>query len=121
MKIKDCPKCNSTASNISPVKDVYIYGCQTCGHTFDSNGKPYVDSPKKLANVFKAATEGNKTMMELFGSDKMDPSTKAAFTAKLLEYGVQMWFDGLKQGLLLTALQETYDGKTGSTEGSSLY
>ena len=119
----NCPKCGSVATNITPVKqnptNITAYGCQVCGYAFDGAGKPIVNSTKQLADVFRAATEGQQTIQELFGQNKLDPATRVAFTAKLLEYGVQMWFDGLKQGLLLTAIQEIKndDGKTGSVQG----
>jgi transcription elongation factor Elf1 len=119
----NCPKCGSAAQNITPVKQnplkITAYGCPVCGHAFDGSGKPIVSNTKQLADVFKAATESQKTLQEVFGQTKLDPATRVALTAKLLEYGVQMWFDGLKQGLLLTAIQEIKeDGKTGSTEGN---
>jgi transcription elongation factor Elf1 len=119
----NCPKCGSVATNITPVRgqtSVQVFGCSVCGHAFDGSGAPIVNNTKQLADVFRAATEGQKTLQEVFGVDKMDPATKAVLTTKLLEYGVQMWFDGVKQGILLTTIKEMKDGngKSGSEPGS---
>jgi transcription elongation factor Elf1 len=117
----NCPKCGSVATNITPVKGpspVQVFGCSVCGYAFDGSGAPIVNNAKQLADVFKAATEGQKTLQEVFGGKDMDPATKAILTTKLLEYGVQMWFDGVKQGLLLGTIQEIRNGKAGSEQGS---
>jgi transcription elongation factor Elf1 len=116
----DCPKCGSVATNITPTKSptsVKVFGCAACGYAFTEDGKPVVQNNKQLADVFKAATEGQKTIMDVFGGSKMDPVTRSVMTTKLLEYGVQMWFDGLKQGILLGTIQEMKnDGENGSEE-----
>lgn len=111
----DCVKCGSAMSPLAPVKDSHLkaFACMVCGYVSDEAGKPIVSNNAQLADVFKAATEGSKTLRDVFGVDKLDPATKAAMTAKLLEYGTQMWFDGLKQGLLMNAIQEQH-GKSGS-------
>lgn len=115
----DCPKCQGMATNITPVKGeqaIKVFGCPTCGHTFNADGTPVVTNAKQLADVFRVATEGQKTLLETFGATQMDPATRAVVTTKLLEYGVQMWFDGLKQGILLTTISEVnnVNGKGGS-------
>lgn len=111
----DCVKCGSAMTPLAPAKDAHLkaFGCTTCGYVCDDGGKPIVTNNKQLGDVFRAATEGSKTLRDVFGIDKMDPATKAAMTSKLLEYGTQMWFDGLKQGLLMSAIQEQH-GKAGS-------
>ena len=112
-----CSKCGSEATNITPTRAtniIKVFGCSVCGNTFSENGAPVVTDSKKLADVFRAATEGNKTLQEHFNIDKLDPATKAIMTTKMLEYGVQMWFDGLKQGILLSTVKELYDGKVRS-------
>lgn len=105
----DCPKCQSIATNITPMKvklSIEVYGCSTCGHTFNADGSPVVTNAKQLADVFRVATEGQKTLLDTFGVTQMDAATRAVVTTKLMEYGVQMWFDGLKQGILLTTITE---------------
>jgi hypothetical protein len=82
-----------------------------CGFTFTDDGRSVIHDVKEIANIFSAATEGNKTLQDVFEIERMDPAQKAAITAKLLEYGTMMWFDGLKQGLLLGAIQESKNGK----------
>jgi len=103
----NCPKCNSVTHNIAPTKSATpVYGCPTCGYVCHPNGEPVVTNPQQLANIFRVATEGQKTLQEVFGQAQMDPATKAILITKLVEYGTQMWFDGLKQGILLGTVQE---------------
>lgn len=119
----NCPKCNSVAVNITPIRQqnkITVFGCQVCGYAFDGSGNPVVSNTKQLADVFRAATEGSKVLQEQFKIKDLDPATKAAITANLIEYGVTMWFDGLKQGILLSTVSEVYNGngEVGSTEGN---
>ena len=119
----DCPKCQGVATNITPMKQkvgIEVYGCSTCGFIFDSSGKPVVHNTKDLADVFRVATEGQKTLIQSFGLDKMEPAQRAILTSSLMEYGVQMWFDGLKQGILLTTISEMKNdnGKNEHIEGN---
>ena len=116
----DCPKCGSVATDITPSKSatsIKAYGCAACGYAFTGDGRPVVQNNQQLADVFRAATEGQKTLLDVFSADKLDPATRAVLTTKLLEYGVQMWFDGLKQGILLGTVQEMK--KDGEARGSA--
>jgi len=108
-KNKDCPKCEGAASLLSPLKltdeSMAVYGCMACGHTFRSDGGAYLDNAAELRDYFRGATLGQKTLIESLGGEKLNPASKAVLTAMILEYGTQMWFDGLKQGLLLGTVQ----------------
>lgn len=97
-----CTKCNSETQRIHDVN-----ACMSCGYTFTDDGKSVIQDLKEIADVFRVATEGSKTLKDVFEIEKMQPAQKAALTAKLVEYGTQMWYDGLKQGLLLGAIQES--------------
>lgn len=106
---RDCPKCNGVSVNITPLKNhdesVAIFGCQACGYAFKADGKAFVENAQQLRDVFRGATMANQTLVEAFEGDKMNPAARAMLTARLLEYGTQMWFDGLKQGILLGVTQ----------------
>lgn len=97
-----CTKCNSETQKIHDVN-----ACMTCGFTFTDDGRSVIHDIKDVADIFRVATEGSKTLKDVFEIEKMPAAQKAALTAKLMEYGVQMWYDGLKQGLLLGAIQES--------------
>lgn len=105
--MKDCPKCQAVAYPLSPVKDAApkLFACSACGHAFDASGRAYIDDVAELNDHFRGATLGKKTLVEMLAGEKLNPATKSLMTAQLLEYGTQMWFDGLKQGLLLGAMQ----------------
>lgn len=106
---KDCPQCGGAANDITPlkVKDerVAVYGCPTCGYAFKADGGAYVENPEQLRDVFRGATLGKQTLIEVIAGENLNASTKAVFAARLMEYGLQMWMDGLKQGLLLGAVK----------------
>jgi hypothetical protein len=106
---KICPKCEGVASLLSPVKHVEIsaavYACAACAHVFRADGAEYLEDTKALRDHFRGASLANKTLIASLGGEKVNAATKAVLTAQLLEYGTQMWFDGLKQGLLLGAIQ----------------
>ncbi|NDC22623.1 MAG: hypothetical protein EBZ49_00610 [Proteobacteria bacterium] len=109
----DCPQCKSVAINITPLKNhdrsIAVYACQACGFAFKSDGGAFVSDSEKLKDVFRGATLGQKTLVESLGGENLNAATKALLTARLLEYGTQMWFDGLKQGLLLGAIKSEKD------------
>ncbi|MCJ7520848.1 MAG: hypothetical protein MUP21_01275 [Dehalococcoidia bacterium] len=106
---KACPKCSAVASLLSPTKHVEVtaavYSCSACAFVFRADGAAYLENTNALRDYFRGASLGNKTLMESLGGEKVNAATKAVLTAQLLEYGTQMWFDGLKQGLLLGAIQ----------------
>jgi len=107
-----CPKCGGEAADITPlkVKDarIAVYACYTpkCGYTFKAGGGAFVEGPEQLRDVFRGATLADRALTETMAGEKLNPATKALFQARLVEYGLTMWFDGLKQGLLLGAVQQ---------------
>lgn len=121
-KTKECPKCQGTASLIVPLKQVEkrmaVYGCMACGHAFNGSGGAYLKDAGELRDVFRGATLANRTLTEAMGGEKLNPATRAVLTAQLLEYGVQMYFDGLKQGLLLGTIKSEKENEP-STGGST--
>jgi predicted RNA-binding Zn-ribbon protein involved in translation (DUF1610 family) len=108
-KVKDCPRCGGAAGLIVPLKKVdkrmAVYGCQACGHAFSTDGGAFVKDAGELRDVFRGASLANRTLTEALGGEKLNPATRAVLTAQLLEYGMQMYFDGLKQGLILGTIQ----------------
>jgi predicted RNA-binding Zn-ribbon protein involved in translation (DUF1610 family) len=113
----DCPKCKGSAGLIVPLKKVdkrmAVYGCSACGFSFKADGGAFVKDAEQLRDVFRGATLADQTLTEALGGEKLNPATRAVLTAQLLEYGMQMYFDGLKQGLLLGTIRT--EGKDGSS------
>jgi Zn ribbon nucleic-acid-binding protein len=120
-KTKECPKCKGTAPLIVPLKKVTeekvaAYGCAKCGHAFRSDGAQIIKTPDELRDIFRGATQGNKTLLEMFQGQDVPEATRTLFMARMVEYGLQMWNDGLKQGLLLGTLQQNYKGDSDGEE-----
>lgn len=125
-----CPRCNGVAKSVSPVKKPtqahqIVYGCPACGLCFNHEMKPVLDRPEQLRDIFRGATKGHETVLGILkavgsSSGKKTKGNAASMVlaeTKMLEYGVQMWFDGLKQGLLLGTIEtmkEMDDGEAGS-------
>jgi hypothetical protein len=125
-----CPRCNGVARLIAPVKnptgpDQVAYGCPACGLAFNSEKQPILDNQTKLRDIFRGASAGHQTVLGILkGMDgqtdsksKSNAASMALAESKMLEYGVQMWFDGLRQGLLLGTIETMKgmdDGETGS-------
>ena len=109
-KTMDCPKCQGAAKLITPLKAVdqrvAVYGCSACGYAFKADGGVFLEDTSKLRDYFRGATLGNETLLEAMKGEQMNPATRTLFTAMMMEYGLQMWFDGLRQGLLLGAIQQ---------------
>lgn len=114
-KTHDCPKCKGVAVLIVPLKKVdkrmAAYGCPACGNAFTLDGGAFVKDAGELKDVFRGATLANRTLVESLGGEKLNPATRAVLVAQLMEYGVQMYFDGLKQGLLLGTIQAEKEAK----------
>lgn len=114
MKVVDCPKCKGAAVDITPLKKkderIAVYGCQACGFAFTADGKAFVKDGEALQDVFRGATQGNQALVDmLIGTgEHINPTTRALLAARMLEYGVTMWMDGLKQGILLGVIQNDY-------------
>lgn len=119
--MRDCPKCKGAAADITPLKKkdqrVSIYACQACGFAFTADGKAFVKDGEALQDVFRGATKGNEALVDMLvgtGED-INPATRALLAARMLEYGVTMWMDGVKQGILLGVMQDDYRRRTGAT------
>ena len=106
-----CPKCKAVAFDITPlkVKDarIAVFGCSGCGFAFKADGGAFIEDADKLKEHFRGAALAQGTLQDLIKGEVLNPATQALFQAKLLEYGLQMWFDGCKQGLLLGVIRET--------------
>lgn len=118
--IKDCPKCKGAARSVVPAqferKSFTIYGCLACGHAFKEDGTAYVDNMADLRDYFRGATLGHRTLNEGLKDVTLSPASKILLQAQVLEYGTNMWFDGLKQGLLLGAIQASHEDKNGKVQ-----
>lgn len=114
-KTIDCPRCKGAAVLLTPLKSVdkraAVYGCNACGFSFRADGGAFLEDASQLRDVFRGATMANKTLLELLKGERLNAATRAMMSAQLLEYGVQMWFDGLKQGLLLGAIGADKENK----------
>lgn len=103
----ECPRCKGTAPLMQPMKITdrrnAVYGCKACGFTFKADGGAYVENVKELKDYFHAGTRAQLTLVEAMAGERLNPATRILLTARLVEYGTQMWFDGLKQGLVLGA------------------
>lgn len=108
-----CGRCNGMGRRLSPPHDAAIthavYSCSACGNTYTADGRPYAEG--ELRNFFRGATLGHEALNKAFGGTKLPPQAMVLLQAQLLEYGTNMWFDGLKQGLLLGAVSHTYREK----------
>lgn len=122
-KTHDCPKCKGVSVLIVPLKKVdkrmAAYGCPACGHAFSLDGGDFLKDAGELRDVFRGATLANRTLVEALAGEKLNPATRAVLTAQLLEYGIQMYFDGLKQGLLLGTVQAEKEAKSDTGTGHS--
>jgi hypothetical protein len=106
----DCPRCQGRSVPLSPVKrpgqDYSVYGCKACGLTFTADGKAYVEKTEELKDIFSGATGAHKVILEGLAKERLNPATRTLLSARIMEYGSDMWFEGLKQGLLLGATSE---------------
>lgn len=120
--MKACPKCNGMAADITPLKHkderISVYACENCGYAFRADGKAFVKDTEALGDMF--ASQGNQALVDmLLGTgEKLNKATFALLSARMVEYGLTMWMDGYKAGLLTKVKQEEYDGKVRSTEGN---
>lgn len=107
-----CPQCKGEAVNITPLKEhdrsLAIFCCKKkgCGFTFKADGGAYVKDPNELKDWFSGVIKGNQALTELLMGEKLNPATRNLFLARITEYGLQMWNEGFKQGLLVNALQQ---------------
>lgn len=116
---KPCPRCKAAALLLAPGRSatkVVVYGCTGCGFAFTPDGAQYTDNLKELKDFFRGATLGQKTFTEGLKGVEMSPAARALLTAQIIEYGTSMWFDGLKQGLLLGALDQNYKAVSATSE-----
>lgn len=126
---KECPRCQGASPLLAPMKitdhRIAVYGCKACGFAFKADGGAYVADTKELKDYFRAGSMANTTLMEAMAGEKLNVATKILLQARLVEYGTQMWFDGLKQGLVMGAAsaqtlealaRDVLDGPSGSEE-----
>lgn len=117
-KVIDCPKCKGASADVTPLKKkderIAIYACSVCGFAFTADGRAFVKDGEKLQDVFRGATQGNQALVDMLvgtGED-INPATRALLSARMLEYGLTMWMDGVKQGILLGVMQDDYKRRT---------
>lgn len=117
----DCPKCGSIATDINPLKghteDQSVFVCEACKHVFKSDGLAYCSNNEELRDVFKGATAANSALLRALDGEQLPPLVFAMLKLRMVEYGLQMWFDGLKQGLLLGVHND--NGKVRGSERDS--
>lgn len=102
----DCPKCNGIATDINPLKghteQDSVYACPACKYVFKHDKTAFCSDATGLHDIFKGATEAQRVIDSSIGEDtKLPIEMMAILKIRMVEYGLQMWFDGLKQGLLL--------------------
>lgn len=116
-----CPKCQGTAVNITPLKThnskVAVFACQACGYSSRMDGGAYITDPTELKEHFLGLIGAKSTITDLIAGEGLPKATRNLLIARITEYGLQMWNDGLKQGLLIDVIKENYDGKVRSKEG----
>lgn len=119
---KDCPQCKAKAVSLSPVKAtneravVFICTNKKCSHAFKVSGGAFVKDADELTDVFKAGKMANEALDRVLLGEKVNPSTRALLMANIVEYGMNMWQDGLKTGLVINAIKQeanmgVYQGK----------
>lgn len=123
MSVVDCPKCKGAAVDITPLKKkdtrVAVYACQNCGYAFTADGKAFVKDGEALSDIFRGATQGNQALIDMLAGtgEQMNQATRALLSARMLEYGVTMWMDGVKQGILIGLKQGSQNGEVRSQQG----
>lgn len=106
---KTCPRCESDAVSISPVKAtndravVFVCTKKKCSYTFKVSGGAFVEDADDLTDAFKTGRAANDALDKILLGEKLNPSTRALLLANIVEYGIGMWQDGLKTGLVINA------------------
>lgn len=107
--VKDCPKCQKQALGATPLKTdnprAVVFMCSNgkCGYTFTVDGGAFVQDGAQLRDYFRAMSLGKTTLEKVLFGEKLNPHTRSLLMAHILEYGVTMWMDGVKTGLLYGA------------------
>ena len=122
LKAMPCPRCEDEAPLMSPLKKtakrMAVYGCKSCGFSFDADGGAFVANSNELQDIFRAGPQTRRTLINALLGEKVNPATHAYLSAELTSYGLQFWYDGYKQGLLLGArsqeFKEAQDGEARS-------
>lgn len=106
-QVKDCPNCQGAAALITPLKEVdeenAVYGCRACGFAFTASGKAFVQDTDELRDYFQGAELADKTIKGALAGEGLSRAAQVLLQAQLVAYGLQMWNDGLKTGLLMGA------------------
>lgn len=111
---KECPVCGSTAASMSPVKTdneravVFVCLNKKCSHTFKVDGGAFVKNEEELKKHFMAGRASDALERTLLG-ERLNPSTRALLMANIIEYGLSMWNDGMKVGLVIGATRDEHN------------
>ena len=89
-----------------------IYSCPTCGANTSENGKILLTNIQELKQISTVAAASKKMTEGMPELQKLVAAAKSLFEARAAEYGIQMWFDGYKHGLLVNAIASEYDKRT---------
>lgn len=115
---KECPQCKSAGVSISPIKAtndrsvVFVCTSKKCSYTFKASGGAFVKDADALTDIFKLGRDARETLDRVLLGEKVNPSTKALLIAEIVEYGIGMWQDGLKTGLVISATKQEAAGKS---------
>jgi hypothetical protein len=112
---RDCPKCQGVGRLTVPEKFAEqafpVFGCTACGFAFKADGTAFLENTSELRDFFRGATLGNDALTKGLSGVGLPPAAMALLQTQVLEYGTAMWFDGLKQGILLGAIQAHHKDK----------
>lgn len=107
-RTNSCPKCQGVSFLISPTEDIplekAVYGCKACGHLFDYKFRAFIKSNEKVKDVFKGVSLAKELVDSTTPPDLSD-TAKTVLMASMINYGINMWYDGLKQGLLISVIE----------------
>lgn len=116
-RTSSCPKCQGVSFLIAPShevpKNIAVYGCKSCGLKSNFEGKAIIASQEDFSNISKM-TKLASELVNNNSDENLGFAAKSVLLAEMVSYGMNMWYDGLKQGLLLAAVEESIknDGKT---------
>jgi len=123
MSEKSCPICKGAAYEMQPrglgkVKiDKPFFACTNCGANFDKSNNILHKNPADIDQISMIATGARKMAESLPEFESMGSASQALFQARMAEFGLQVWFDGYKHGLLTNAIQEEYSKRKPNSQG----
>jgi len=101
-----CPICGVPATGHTPIKTedtramVFICPSRKCNYAWTVQGGVFVKDADELKDVFRSTALGRQTLEDVLFGKTLNSATRALMLARLTEYGLQMWMDGLKTGLV---------------------